>query len=97
VRIALPRDSQGIARAGSSSSAGRPVTALWTPRLQRGLVAHNEHRLLTTARAVLEVAGFRDLADLPPLEGADDEDRHVGTTRLAHRLGNISEPLHPPA
>jgi chromosome segregation and condensation protein ScpB len=37
--------------------------------LQRGLIAHNQHRLFVTTRAFLELLGLRDLADLPPLAG----------------------------
>jgi len=38
------------------------------------LVTHNEHHLLVTTRAFLELTGLRDLADLPPLTDADEQE-----------------------
>jgi len=35
--------------------------------LLRALVEHNQHHLLVTTRAFLDLLGLRDLADLPPL------------------------------
>jgi hypothetical protein len=60
-----PIDSAGLERCGLPNV------------LQRGLVVHNEHHLLVTTRAFLEFAVLRDLADLPPLLDADDEDGRV--------------------
>jgi len=37
-------------------------------------VVHNDHHLLVTTRAFLELMGFRDLADLPPLSVDDPEE-----------------------
>ena len=39
--------------------------------LVRGLVAFDQHHLMVTTRAFLDLAGLRDLADLPPLEDVD--------------------------
>jgi chromosome segregation and condensation protein ScpB len=39
--------------------------------VQRGLVEHNQHHLLVTTRAFLELASLRGLADLPPLGAAE--------------------------
>jgi len=61
-----PIGSLLLARASSSASDSALDTLV-----QRDLVEHKQLHLLVTARAFLELANLKDLADLPPLGGAE--------------------------
>ena len=65
--LAIIAYRQPIARAGIELIRGSGSDSALDTLLQHGLVAHNQHHLLVTTRAFLELMGLRDLADLPPL------------------------------
>jgi segregation and condensation protein B len=71
--LAIIAYRQPIARAGVELIRGSASDSALDTLVQRGLVAHNQHHLLVTTPAFLDLAGLRDLADLPPL-GAPPED-----------------------
>ena len=71
--LAIIAYRQPIARAGIELIRGSGSDSALDTLLQRGLVAHNQHHLLVTTRAFLELVGLRDLADLPPLPSLDQE------------------------
>ncbi len=64
---------QPIARAGIELIRGSASDSALDTLLQRGLVEHNQHHLLVTTRAFLALASLRDLADLPPLGGPNED------------------------
>ena len=61
---------QPIARAGIELIRGAASDSALDTLLQHGLIEHNQHHLLVTTRAFLDLLSLRDLADLPPLAGA---------------------------
>jgi hypothetical protein len=71
--LAIVAYRQGIARGGIEHIRGSSSDSALDTLLQRGLVVHNEHHLLVTTRAFLDLAGLRDLADLPQ-QMSDDVD-----------------------
>ena len=58
---------QPIASADVELIRGSASDSALDTLLQRGLVGHNQHHLLVTTRELLDLAGLRHLADLPPL------------------------------
>ncbi|HLZ23713.1 MAG TPA: SMC-Scp complex subunit ScpB [Ktedonobacterales bacterium] len=82
--LAIVAYRQPIARAGVELIRGSASDSALDTLLERGLIAHNPHQLFVTTRAFLEHAALRDLADLPPLSGPD-QDRTDG--RPASRCG----------
>jgi segregation and condensation protein B len=62
---------QPIARAGIELIRGSASDSALDTLVERGLVAHNQHHLLMTTRASLDLTGLRDLADLPTLSAAE--------------------------
>jgi segregation and condensation protein B len=69
--LAIVAYRQPIARAGIELIRGSASDSAVDTLLQRNLVEHNQHHLLVTTRAFLELASLRDLADLPPLESGE--------------------------
>ena len=69
--LAIIAYRQPIARAGIELIRGSASDSALDTLVQRGMVEHNQHHLLVTTRAFLELASLRDLADLPPLLGAE--------------------------
>jgi chromosome segregation and condensation protein ScpB len=65
--LALAIGGRGVIEHIRGSSSDSALDTL----IQRGLVVHNGHHLLVTIRILLELAGLRDLADLPLLAGDD--------------------------
>jgi segregation and condensation protein B len=65
---------QPIARAGIEHIRGAVSDSAIDTLLVHGLVAFDEHHLLVTTRAFLDLASLRDLADLPQLEDVNTED-----------------------
>jgi segregation and condensation protein B len=65
---------QPIARAGIEHIRGAVSDSAIGTLLVHGLVAFDEHHLLVTTRAFLDLASLRDLADLPQLEDVTAED-----------------------
>ena len=72
--LAIVAYRQPIARSGVELIRGSASDSALETLLQRGLVAHNAHHLLVTTRAFLEFAGLRELADLPDLGQATDQE-----------------------
>ena len=72
--LAIVAYKQPITRAGVDHIRGTTSDSALDTLLVRGLVSFDEHRLLVTTRAFLDLAGLRDLTDLPQLPdvGADD-------------------------
>jgi segregation and condensation protein B len=58
---------QPIARSGIEFIRGSASDSAIDMLVERGLIVHNPHHLLVTTRAFLDLAGLRDLADLPSL------------------------------
>ena len=67
--LAIIAYRQPIARAGIELIRGSGSDSALDTLLQRRLVEHNQHHLLVTTRAFLDLLGLRDLADLPSLVG----------------------------
>ena len=65
--LAIVAYRQPIARSGIELIRGSASDCAIATLLERGLIAHNAHRLLVTTREFLDHAGMRDLADLPSL------------------------------
>jgi segregation and condensation protein B len=63
---------QPIARSGVELIRGSASDSALDTLLQRGLVDHNQHHLLVTTRAFLELMGLPELADLPNLSPPAD-------------------------
>jgi segregation and condensation protein B len=72
--LAIVAYRQPIARAGIELIRGSASDSALDTLLERGLIERNAHQLFVTTRAFLDHAGLRDLADLPPLVGAQVED-----------------------
>jgi segregation and condensation protein B len=66
--LAIVAYKQPITRAGIDRIRGTDSDSALDTLLVRGLVAFNDHRLLVTTRAFLDLACLRDLADLPQFE-----------------------------
>jgi hypothetical protein len=62
-------------RAGVELIRGSASDSALDTLLERGLIERNQHQLLVTTRAFLDLSGLRHLADLPQL--ADDIDVKV--------------------
>jgi segregation and condensation protein B len=73
--LAVIAYKQPITRAGIERIRGTNSDSALETLLVRGLVAFDQHHLIVTTRAFLDLAGLRDLADLPPLEDVDVEGR----------------------
>ena len=65
--LAIVAYRQPITRAGVELIRGSASDSALDSLLQRQLVAHNQHHLLVTTHAFLDLFGFSDLAALPPL------------------------------
>jgi segregation and condensation protein B len=65
--LAVVAYKQPIARAGVEHIRGSDSDSALHTLLVRGLVEFDQHHLLVTALAFLDLAGLRDLADLPAL------------------------------
>jgi segregation and condensation protein B len=72
--LAVIAYKQPITRAGVERIRGTNSDSALETLLVRGLVAFDQHHLIVTTRAFLDLAGLRDLADLPPLEEVDAEE-----------------------
>jgi len=70
--LAIIAYKQPITRTGIETIRGTASDSALDTLLARGLVQFDEAHLFTTTRAFLDVAGLRDLADLPPLVADDD-------------------------
>jgi segregation and condensation protein B len=79
--LAIVAYRQPIARGGNEHIRGSSSDSALDTLLQRRLVSHNEHHLLVTPRVFLELAGLRDLADLPPLDSDDVDSLLTSATR----------------
>jgi len=64
---------QPVARAGVELIRGSASDSALDTLLERGLIAHNPHSLFVTTRAFLEHAALRDLTDVPPRSGPDQD------------------------
>jgi len=69
--LAIVAYRQPMARVGIELIRGSASDSALDTLVQRGLVEHNQHHLLVTTLAFLAFASLRDLADLPPLGGAE--------------------------
>jgi segregation and condensation protein B len=76
--LAIIAYRQPIARAGVELIRGSASDSALDSLLQRRLIEHNPHHLLVTTRVFLDLFGFRDLADLPPLASSVDEAMQPG-------------------
>ena len=65
--LAIVAYRQPITRAGVELIRGSASDSALDSLLQRQLVAHNQHHLLVTTHAFLDLFGFSDLAAVPPL------------------------------
>jgi len=65
--LAIVAYRQPITRTGVELIRGSASDSALDSLLQRKLVEHNQHQLLVTTRAFLDLFGFSDLAALPPL------------------------------
>jgi len=72
--LAIIAYKQPITRTGIETIRGTASDSALDTLLARGLVSLDEAHLFTTTRAFLDVAGLRDLADLPPLVPDDTQD-----------------------
>jgi segregation and condensation protein B len=81
--LAIIAYRQPIARSGIEFIRGSASDSALDTLLERGLIEYNQHRLFVTARAFLDLAGLRDLADLPPL-AAGLQTRSSATQACAH-------------
>ncbi len=72
--LAIVAYKQPIARAGVERIRGTSSDSALETLLLRELVALNEARLFITTRVFLDLAGLRDLADLPPLQDPASDD-----------------------
>ena len=88
---------QPIARSGIEFIRGSGSDSALDALIQRGLVAHNEHHLLVTTRAFLDLMGLRDLADLPMLGYTRQEpsaERAAGAYRDGHGASSSTSDQH---
>jgi len=74
--LAIVAYKQPITRAGIDHIRGTSSDSALDTLLVRGLVVFDEHHLLVSTRAFLDLAGLRDLADLPPLLDPESEAAH---------------------
>jgi segregation and condensation protein B len=77
--LAIIAYKQPITRAGVERIRGTNSDSALDTLLDRGLVAFDQHHLMVTTRAFLDLAGLRDLADLPQLKDVDGEEVRTAT------------------
>jgi segregation and condensation protein B len=71
--LAIVAYKQPITRAGIDRIRGTNGDSALDTLLVRGLVEFDQHHLVVTTRAFRDLAGLRDVGDLPPLPDADAE------------------------
>lgn len=81
--LAIVAYRQPIARAGVELIRGSASESALDSLLQRKLIEHNPHQLFMTTRAFLDLFGFRDLADLPPLTSSFEAGIQRGVPEVA--------------
>ncbi len=81
--LAIVAYRQPIIRAGVELIRGSASDSALDSLLQRRLIEHNPHHLLVTTRAFLDLFGFRDLADMPPLRSSFEASIQRGVPEVA--------------